>query len=210
MALAHLAVAGVPWDPELPPVAACPTPERRVLAHQLTTGLGCVPTSSVGRLFDAVAALAGVRQVVDFEAQAAMELEALARGVDPGEGAYPFPVSAGSPRTADPRPLVRAVAADVRAGVPVAVVAARFHAALAGVVRELARAACRETGVSVVGLTGGVFQNALLLSAVTAALSDDGLTVLRHRLVPPNDGGLSLGQVVVAAAGGFPPEPEEG
>jgi hydrogenase maturation protein HypF len=210
MALTHLAVAGVPWDPALPPVAACPTPERRVLAHQLTTGFGCVPTSSVGRLFDAVASLAGVRQVVDYEAQAAMELEALARGIDPGGRVYPFPVRPGSVRTADPGPLVRAIADDVLDGVPAAVIAARFHAALTHAVRELARAACRETGIDVVGLTGGVFQNALVLSALTAALRDDGLTVLRHRIVPPNDGGLSLGQVIVAAAGGLPPDPEEG
>jgi hydrogenase maturation protein HypF len=204
MALAHLAVAGVPWEPELPPVAACPVPERRVLAHQLTTGLGCVPTSSVGRLFDAVASLAGVRQTVDYEAQAAMELEFLARDAVPGDRSYPFPVRHGPVSTADPGPLVRAVAEDVRAGVPAEVVAARFHQALAAVVCALARAACRQTGVPVVGLTGGVFQNALLLSAVTAALRDDGLTVLRHRVVPPNDGGLSLGQVFVAAAGSPP------
>jgi hydrogenase maturation protein HypF len=204
MALAHLAVAGVPWEPELPPVAACPVPERRVLAHQLTTGLGCVPTSSVGRLFDAVASLAGVRQTVDYEAQAAMELEFLARHADPGDRSYPFPVRLGQLSTADPGPLVRAVADDVRGGVPAPVVAARFHQALAAVVCVLARAACRQTGVQVVGLTGGVFQNTLLLSAVTAALRDDGLTVLRHRVVPPNDGGLSLGQVFVAAAGPLP------
>jgi hydrogenase maturation protein HypF len=208
MALAHLFAAGVPWTPDLPPVAACPVPERRVLAHQLTTGLGCVPTSSVGRLFDAVAALCGVRQVVDFEAQAAIELEAAARGVEPGERCYPFPVHPGTVATADPRPLIRAVTEDVRAGVPVGVVAARFHAALAGLVRVLARRACRESGTDVVGLTGGVFQNALLLSAASRGLAADGRTVLRHHLVPPNDGGLCLGQVLVASARALPADAE--
>jgi hydrogenase maturation protein HypF len=208
MALAHLCAAGVPWGPDLPPVAACPLPERRVLAHQLSTGLGCVPTSSVGRLFDAVAALCGLRQVVDFEAQAAVELEAAARGVDPGERRYPFPVRPGAVATADPRPLIRAVAEDVRAGVAAAVVAARFHAALAGLVRVLARRACRESGTDVVGLTGGVFQNALLLSAVSRGLAADGRTVLRHHVVPPNDGGLCLGQVLVAAARALPADGE--
>jgi len=202
MALAHLAAAGVPWDPDLPAVAACPLPERRVLAHQLSTGLGCVPTSSVGRLFDAVAALAGVRQVVDFEAQAAVELEAAARGVDPGGRRYPFPVGPGPVHVLDPGPLVRAAAQDVLAGVPAGVVAARFHAALAAAVGELAARACAASGVEVVGLTGGVFQNALLLSAATAALRADGRTVLRHRVVPPNDGGLSLGQAYVAGVAG--------
>ncbi|SFL05493.1 carbamoyltransferase HypF [Geodermatophilus ruber] len=207
MALAHLAAAGVPWHPDLPPVAACPAPERRVLAHQLATGLGCVPTSSVGRLFDAVAALAGIRQVVDFEAQAAIELEAAARGTDPGERRYAFPVRPGPVRTADPGPVVRAVADDVRAGVPPAVVAARFHAALADLVRRLAGDVCRDTGCDVVGLTGGVFQNAVLLSAAGRGLREDGLTVLRHRVVPPNDGGLALGQVLVA--GSAPRDGEE-
>jgi hydrogenase maturation protein HypF len=198
MALAHLWAAGVPWDPALPPVAACPGTEAGVLARQLAGGFGCGPTSSAGRLFDAVAALAGVRQQVDFEAQAAIELEGLARGVAPGERRYPFPVRPGTPATADCGPLVRAVADDVRAGVAPEVVAARFHAALADVLVGLARRACRDTGTDVVGLTGGVFQNALLLSAVGRGLRDAGLTVLRHRVVPPNDGGLALGQVLVA------------
>jgi hydrogenase maturation protein HypF len=109
-------------------------------------------------------------------------------------------VRPGTVAVADPRPLIRAVAEDVLAGVGAGVVAARFHAALARLVRELARRACRESGTDVVGLTGGVFQNALLLSAAGRALAADGRTVLRHRVVPPNDGGLCLGQVLVAAA----------
>jgi hydrogenase maturation protein HypF len=119
--------------------------------------------------------------------------------VDPGERRYPFPVGPGPVHVADPGPLIRAAAEDVLGGVPAGIVAARFHAALAGMVGELARLARAATGVDVVGLTGGVFQNALLLSAATAALRADGHTVLRHRLVPPNDGGLCLGQVLVAA-----------
>jgi hydrogenase maturation protein HypF len=202
MALAHLTAAGVPWDPDLPPVRACPDAERAVLAHQLTTGFGCAPTSSVGRLFDAVAALAGVRQVVDYEAQAAIELEGLARGVPDDGATYPLAPAAGGdgePLVADPSALVRAVVADVRAGVPAAVVGRRFHTTVAGFARDVARRARHALGLRTVALTGGVFQNALLLSACRAALREDGFTVLCPRQVPPNDGGLALGQALVGS-----------
>jgi hydrogenase maturation protein HypF len=202
MALAHLAAAGLPWDDDLPPVRACPVAERTVLDHQLATGFGCTPTSSVGRLFDAVAALAGVRQVVDYEAQAAIELEGLARVVPDDGSTYPLGLASGAdgePLVADPSALVRAVVADVRAGAPAAVVGRRFHTTLAGLARDVARRAREALGLRTVALTGGVFQNALLLSQSRAALHDDGFAVLCHRQVPPNDGGLALGQVLVGS-----------
>jgi hydrogenase maturation protein HypF len=211
MALAHLQAAGVPWDLDLPPVAACPELERRVLARQLETGLACVPTSSAGRLFDAVSSLAGVRHEVGYEAQAAMELQALAAGpldrdgldLDVAAVSYELPLRPpevpGGPLTWDVGTLVRAVVADVRAGEARATIAARFHRGLAAAVVDVATRAAVETGHTRVALSGGVFCNALLLRLVSRGLREAGLEVLRHSRVPPNDGGLALGQVVVGS-----------
>jgi hydrogenase maturation protein HypF len=203
MALAHLAAAGLPWDADLPPVQACPEVERKVLAHQVATGFGCTRTSSAGRLFDAVAALAGVRQVVDFEAQAAIELEALARRASADGRAYPLVLSGGgsdgAPLVADTSRLIRAVVDDVRDGVPAGVIGCRLHAGLVEFLREIAARARDSLGLHTVALTGGVFQNALLLSQSRRALRSDGFTVLCHRQVPPNDGGLALGQALVGS-----------
>ncbi|WP_042380544.1 carbamoyltransferase HypF [Streptacidiphilus melanogenes] len=202
MALAHLYAAGLPWSPGLPCVDACGVDERRVLSRQLERGLNCVPTSSAGRLFDAVSALAGVCQKVHYEAQAAIELEAAACAWD-GPVAEPYrfgvrPVP-DAPLRIDAAPMLRAVTADVAAGVDKRLVAARFHAGLAASVREVCRRLRERTGVGTVALSGGVFANALLLTASLNGLREDGFTVLRHRLVPPNDGGLALGQLAVAA-----------
>lgn len=202
MALAHLRAAGIEWTEDLPAVRACPPAERAVLAHQLDTGLGSTPTSSMGRLFDAVAALAGVRFEVDYEAQAAIELEWHARGVDPGSVRYRFarPDGAGEgPSVFDAAPVISAVIGDVRAGVPVGIIAARFHDAVARLVLDLA--ADYATAATPVVLTGGVFQNALLLSATRGLLSDNGFEVLTAHRLPPNDGGLAFGQLLAAEAG---------
>lgn len=203
MALAHLYAAGLPFDPALPCVAACPPGELSVLEQQLARRLNCVPTSSMGRLFDAVASLAGIRHLAGHEAQAAVELEAAALRAPSVEGdaRYAFRLAAprpGRPLSADPAPLLAAVADDVRAGTPEALVAARFHHAVARLVHTVCAAARGELGVETVALTGGVFANTVLASACDRALRRDGFTVLRHRLVPPNDGGLALGQLVVA------------
>jgi hydrogenase maturation protein HypF len=198
MALAHLWAAGIPWDPDLAPVAACPASERGVLAHQLQTGLGCAPTSSMGRLFDAVSALAGLRQVVDYEAQAAIELEGLSRGIGCGERQYQFDVSsAARPAVIDAAPVLRDVVADHRAGVSAGVIGARFHHAIADLVLRLAADAREHTGDHRIALSGGVFQNALLLRLCLHGLRASGFEVITHRRVPPNDGGIALGQLLV-------------
>ncbi|MFE7599299.1 carbamoyltransferase HypF [Streptomyces sp. NPDC057494] len=204
MALAHLRAAGLAADRALPCTRACAPGELPVLERQLERGLNCAPTSSMGRLFDAVSSLAGIRHHAGYEAQAAIELEAAALHAPAvaEDGRYAFRLGAphaGAPRTADPAPLLAAVVADVLAGTPAAVVAARFHLAVARLVRTVCAAARGETGVGTVALTGGVFANTLLSSACAEGLREDGFTVLRHRLIPPNDGGLALGQLVVAA-----------
>jgi len=203
MALTHLRAAGVAWAEDLPPVAACPPAERPVLAHQLDTGFGCVPTSSMGRLFDAVASLAGVRHTVDYEAEAAIELEGLARTTDDKES-YEFSIGGTAedgPILADPAPVILAIVDDVRAGLSPAEIAGRFHRAVTSLIVDLAEICRAQCGRDVVALGGGVFQNALLLESAQGALAERSFTVLRPRLLPPNDGGLALGQILVGAAG---------
>ncbi|AWZ04760.1 carbamoyltransferase HypF [Streptomyces sp. ICC4] len=214
MALAHLRAAGLDWAPDLPCTAVCPADELRVLGSQLDRNLNCVPTSSMGRLFDAVSSLAGVCHHSGYEAQAAIELEAAARGAGAGEGEgaaeeagegygfslrFPAP-GAGSPVVADPAPVLAAVVADVRAGTPPPLIAARFHSGVAGLVADLCVLARERYGLDSVALTGGVFSNTLLSSATARRLRGHGFTVLQHHRVPPNDGGLALGQLMVAAA----------
>ncbi|OBF97178.1 carbamoyltransferase HypF [Mycobacterium sp. 852002-51152_SCH6134967] len=199
MALAHLRSAGIAWDPGLPPVSACPPDERDALDRQLETGLGCAPTSSMGRLFDAVSSLAGVRQIVHYEAQAAIELEGMSRGVDCGTEPYAFSVdTSDSAAVIDPAPVLDAIVADLRGGVPPSGIGARFHRAVADLVVDLA---CTHADSSrPVALSGGVFQNALLLELTLNGLHDRGIDAMTHRMVPPNDGGIALGQLLVGNA----------
>ncbi|MGR3938872.1 carbamoyltransferase HypF [Streptomyces sp. BRA346] len=192
MALAHLRAAGIAWSPDLPCTATCSPEELRLLGIQLARGLGCTPTSSVGRLFDAVSSLVGVCHRVGYEAQAAMELEAAAVSAGRVRKGYAFELGA-------PAPLLAAIVADLRAGTGAPLIAARFHLAVAGAVRAACRTAHRATGVRTVALTGGVFTNALLDDLCATGLAEDRFTVLRHTVVPPGDGGLALGQAVVAA-----------
>ncbi|MEU9139088.1 carbamoyltransferase HypF [Streptomyces sp. NPDC048404] len=211
MALSHLRAAGLPWRDELPCAAAATPEERRLLERQLERGFNCVPTSSMGRLFDAVSSLAGVCHRVEYEAQAAMELEnaALADLAGPladdeRNDAYRFMLRAvrqdpGAPLIADPAPVLAAAVADIRAGVTAGPVARRFHRAVTGLVLEVCTVARERTGIGTVALSGGVFCNALLTEGCGAVLERDGFTVLRHHRVPPNDGGLALGQLIVAA-----------
>jgi hydrogenase maturation protein HypF len=202
VALSHLRSAGVAWTDDLAPVAATSLAERRLLAAQLDRGVRCVPTSSVGRLFDAVASLLDLRHTVTYEAQAALELEAVATACDTSPAPLRLPVRDGraGPMELDGGALVRELVAGRRAGRSAAASALGFHRALAEAVAEVAARVRARGGPDLVALSGGVFTNALLTRLTVAALEAGGATVLRHRLVPPGDGGLALGQLVVGAA----------
>ncbi len=210
MALAHLHAAGIAWDADLPPVAACTDAERRLLASQLATGTACVPTTSMGRLFDAVASLLGIRHESRYEAEAAMALEHAASGAAQRQECHPadterpechpaatgWGFALGPDGVLDPAPVLRALVDGLRAGVDAGVLAGAFHVAVADAVAAVVG---RVAGpVRLVGLTGGVFQNVLLLRLTRERLTREGFTVLTHRTVPPNDGGLALGQAAVS------------
>ena len=250
VALAWLDLIGQPWADDLPsvrearrlPAGILPADAIDRLAalhHQLAYRLNSPLTSSMGRLFDSAAALAGVRQTVTYEAQAAIEFEAAA---DPDEtAAYEFdylwlagamvaagsngagvvspsPLSSGQEignsitRIAaigyakstdepalqiDPTPVLAALLADGRAGLSLDRRAARFHNGVALMTRDVCRRLRHTHGLNDVVLSGGVWQNATLLRRALALLRADGFTVYTHRLVPPNDGGLALGQAAV-------------
>jgi hydrogenase maturation protein HypF len=179
----------------------------RQVAELARTGVASPLTSSVGRLFDAVAALCGVRAQVNYEGQAAIELEAAA---DPLEtGAYPLPVNAdeAGPLVLDARATIRAAARDLGGGLPPSRVSARFHNGLATATAAACATAAERAGADSVVLSGGVFQNRTLLDRTAALLEDAGLRVLIPELLPANDGGIAYGQLAVATArlGADPP-----
>lgn len=163
------------------------------------------PRPAWAGFFDAVSSLAGVCHRAGYEAQAAVELEGAALHAPADDTtAYAFALH-GSEETrdgavrADPAPVLAAIVRDLRAGVEPTLVAARFHRGVTGLVHRMCARARERHGLDTVALTGGVFANTLLSSACAATLREDGFTVLRHHLVPPNDGGLALGQLMVAA-----------
>ena len=170
-----------------------------MLARRLNSPL----TSSVGRLFDAVASLAGLRQQVRFEGQAAMELE-FASKASPTAEAYELPIRSDhasrithhAPLLLDWSPMIEAILADLKRGVPIAHISARFHNALA----EAIVAVAKQVGQPRVVLSGGCFQNRYLTERTVQRLQEEGFRPYWHQRVPPNDGGIALGQVVAALA----------
>jgi hydrogenase maturation protein HypF len=196
MACAWLVAAGEE-EPALPPaLAGAVDPVRwRAVASMARTGLSAPPTTSAGRLFDAVAALCGLRAESRYEGQAAIELEAAAWRDE--RGAYELPPAGDR---LDARVTIRAVRDDLAAGAEPGAVAARFHAGVARATAAWCASAADARGLGTVVLSGGVFQNRLLLEATAARLHALGLRVLTPSVLPPNDGGIAFGQAAVAAA----------
>jgi len=194
-ALALLWSLGREWDERLGAVAEFVPEDQVMLRTQLEKKINTPLTSSMGRLFDAAAALVGVRQTVNYEGQAAIEFEAL---TDPAEGGkYSFGLDQHQVQVGS---AIKELINDVMAGVHVSKISARFHNGLAECVFEICLKIRSETGIDEVALSGGVWQNITLLGRTLSLLKKGGFRVYLHREVPTNDGGLSLGQAMIAAA----------
>ncbi len=199
MAAAYLeADPRVPRMPEHLEVCQRHQADWPTIVAMAAKGINSPLTSSAGRLFDAAAAVLGVRDAINYEGQAAVELEQLA---DPAEtGAYPASITAGQPFQIRGADLINAALDDLAAGTPPAVIAARFHHGVAALIEAACLLTRDQHGLSTVALSGGVFQNQLLLRAAVTRLQARGFRVLVPSRIPCNDAGISLGQAVIAAA----------
>ena len=202
IALGLLWQLGLGWDEHLPPAENLCFEERMALRVQLERKLNTPLTSSMGRLFDAVAALAGGRQMVNYEGQAAIEFEALADEAE--RGSYLFcndqaEASAEPCRSIQVRTAIQSIASDALAGIPIPTISAKFHNGIAEMVGQICERLRAETGLKTVALSGGVWQNMFLLQRTLEILRANNFDILIHRQVPTNDGGLALGQAAIAA-----------
>lgn len=174
------------------------TRERDLILKMMEKGINTVMTSSCGRLFDAVASILGLRHEITFEGQAAVDLEMAA--VAGTEGVYPFQMEFTDPWQVDTRPMIESIVSELQQGEAAGVIAARFHSTLAVMIAEVCRELRRREMLNKVCLSGGTFQNMFLLERTLAALADYNFEVYLHEKLPPNDGGISLGQAVIANA----------
>jgi hydrogenase maturation protein HypF len=183
---------------DLPILKEIESSKLRVIFEMILKGVNSPQTSSLGRLFDGVAAIAGIRRQVNFEGQAAMELEMLAAGE--GRSTYDYQWSSEDPVNIYPAPIIRSVVKDVQDGLPVAAISAKFHRTLIVLFAEICASVRRNTELNRVVLSGGCFQNALLLTGMIRELELRNFEVFSHRQVPCNDGGIALGQALIAAS----------
>ena len=194
MALSMLWAYGIPWDSHLAPVQHLSVVEQQALKNQLDKQVNTPVTSSMGRLFDTVSALIGVRQEITYEAQAAMELEAL---VDPSElGYYPISIDGENIEIGS---MLQSILQDLTKKIAPTCIATRFHNAIAHLALDLACRVQQEHGLEQIALSGGVWQNLYLLKKTISLLKHAGFKVLIHRETPPNDGCVALGQAIITA-----------
>ncbi len=200
MALSYLrdAFGGGFRELKLPLLKEIESAKLTVISEMITKGVNAPMTSSLGRLFDGVAAICGIRNRVKFEGQAAMELEMLA--AEPTGSIYDYDWISGDTFKILPAPIIRGVVKDLQKGRSTADISAKFHQTLIRLFADLCTVIRNDRGLDRVVLSGGVFQNSILLTGLTDALEKQRFTVLSHRQVPTNDGGIALGQAVVAAA----------
>lgn len=173
-----------------------PNKNIELVQTMIQRGVNTVLTSSCGRLFDAVASILGLRHEINFEGQAAMELEAVVSGGV--EGSYPFEIGSDDPWSIDTRPMIEAIVRETLARASAGTIAAKFHNTLAEIIVEVSNRVRREAGLNQVCLSGGTFQNMTLLERAVRRLRQSGFEVFLHAQVPPNDGGIALGQAVIA------------
>ena len=174
----------------------CTSCDRALVSSMMARGVNTVMTSSCGRLFDAVASIIGLRQEVTFEGQAAIELE---MATEPGvEDGYSFEIDASDVAQIDMRATIREIVRDVKSHVAIGIIASRFHNTVATVICEMCRRIREGEGLNRVCLSGGTFQNMYLLERAVSGLRRLGFEVYVHSAVPPNDGGISLGQAMIA------------
>jgi len=186
-------------DRKLPLLNQVDSFEIDLIKKQIERNINCPLTSSSGRLFDGVSALVGIRGRIDYEAQAAVELEMAAYDMIGEQQPYPYSiVEQNGVRIVKLRELFEAIVLDIEAGTPAGDISLRFHNTMAAIVTRMCRLLSDETGIKRVALSGGVFQNRLLLRLASRALERAGFEVLTHSMVPTNDGGISLGQAAIA------------
>jgi hydrogenase maturation protein HypF len=198
-AIGYMMALGMTIDRKLPLFKHSDKKELEIIKSQIEKQINTPLTSSMGRLFDAVAALIGVRSVIEYEAQAAIDLEMCASGASDEKEIYPFTITGeAGVRIIRVRDLLAAIINDWHAKRPRAIIAARFHNTVARMILEACQPISKKANIKRIMLSGGVFQNRLLLRKTKSLVESAGLRVYTHRQVPCNDGGISLGQVVIA------------
>ncbi|MCK4794750.1 MAG: carbamoyltransferase HypF [Desulfobacteraceae bacterium] len=186
------------WHLDLPVLRQMEKRKLKILVEMISKNINSPRTSSLGRLFDGIAAIMGIRKNVYFEGQAAMDLEMLAE--EPAKTTYEYEWTSKETHRVLLQPIIHGVVKDMAKGVELSEISGKFHATLISLFSELCEVIRKESGLNRVAMSGGVFQNSLLLTGLVKALEDKKFQVFTHQRVPTNDGGIALGQAVVAAA----------